>query len=464
MNLPVSLQREHGGVRQTRRGFFERAALVVAGAGLPAVLAACGSAGATPAKPATFKERTTLLYQSYKNPEELAVFQSAVQRWTERVGNVEVKTDIVPQGEYIEKLLVRIVGGDPPDMMEVNDRMSSDFIMRNTLLDLTSVIKRDSKEVDIEDFFIGFRDVMLYKGKRYGLPDYCGPSVMYVNKLLFQQAGQPLPDESWTWDKFLEVGRIITKDTDGDKVPNQFMTTNSLADGKSWTPMLWWSFGGDTQKGTGPHHPSEVEWRIDRPAEVAQANARAVQYWGDLIYKHNIIPQPGQPASFQTTANIATEIAGRWLVPPYKTRDWVQQGHIGMALPPKGVKPRRSRNSTLNASVPINAKKPDEAWELVKFHTGKEGLTVAVDGQRTMSPRKSVVEAFKKSLLPWEDFDVYMKAQEAFTQPMPMHYNWTLSEQIFGEELRAAFKGEKSAVPALKDMQTKLEELMKRGL
>ena len=50
-----------------------------------------------------------LRYQSYKNPEELAVFQQGVQRWTERVGNVEVQTDIVPQGEYIEKLLVRIM-------------------------------------------------------------------------------------------------------------------------------------------------------------------------------------------------------------------------------------------------------------------------------------------------------------------------------------------------------------------
>ena len=66
------------------------------------------------------------------------------------MGNVEVQTDIVPQSEYIEKLLVRIAGGDPPDMMEVNDRMSSDFIMRSTLLELTDRIKRDGKEMDVK--------------------------------------------------------------------------------------------------------------------------------------------------------------------------------------------------------------------------------------------------------------------------------------------------------------------------
>src|SRR5690349_3013464 len=111
----------------------------VAGAGV-LLAAACGQAGGASSapKPALFKEHTVLRYQSYKNPEELAVFQQGVQRWAERVGNVEVQTDIVPQGEYIEKLLVRIAGGDPPDMMEVNYRMSSDSIMRSTLLHLTA--------------------------------------------------------------------------------------------------------------------------------------------------------------------------------------------------------------------------------------------------------------------------------------------------------------------------------------
>lgn len=444
----------------TRRAFISCAVPAMASVG---VLAACGQAGGTPAKPSAFKERVTLHYQSYKNPEELAVFLQSVGGWAQKVGNVEVKTDVVPQGEYIDKLLVRITGGDPPDMMEVNDRMSSDFIMRGTLLDMTTLIRRDAKEVDLDDIFPGFRDVMLYKGKRYGIPDYCGPTVMYVNKTLFQQAAQPLPDETWDWNKFLEVGKIITKDTDGDRVPNQFMTTNSLGASPSWTPMVWWSFGGDILKGPGPHHPSETEWLIDRPADVARANAQAVEYWGSLIYRHNIIPQPGQRASVRD-GQIATEIAGRWLVPPYKTWDWVQQGQMGMALPPKGPKGRRVRNSTLNATIPHNAKKPDAAWELVKFHTGKEGMTVAVEGQRTNSTRKSVMEAFRKSLLPWEDFEVYRKSMELFTQPMPMPYNWTLSERTFSEEVNAAYRGDKSPAQALKELQARLEDLMKRGL
>ena len=47
------------------------------------------------------------------------------------------------------------------------------------------------------------------------------------------------------------------------------------------------------------------------------------------------------------------------------------------------------RNSTLNATIPVNAKQPDEAWELVKYHTGPEGMAVAVEGQRTNSTARA---------------------------------------------------------------------------
>jgi len=155
-------QGDSAAARQPTRRTIVRGAAALAGMG---ILAACGQAagGGSAGAKGLFKEHTVLRYQSYKNPEELTVFQQGVQRWAERVGNVEVQTDIVPQSEYIEKLLVRIAGGDPPDMMEVNDRMSSDFIMRSTLLDLTDRIKRDGKEIDLDDVFPAYRDVLLYK-------------------------------------------------------------------------------------------------------------------------------------------------------------------------------------------------------------------------------------------------------------------------------------------------------------
>src|SRR5262249_25039593 len=60
-----------------------------------ALLGACGQAAGpsgSVGKQGLFRTKTVLRYQSYKNPEELAVFQQGVQRWAERIGNVEVQT------------------------------------------------------------------------------------------------------------------------------------------------------------------------------------------------------------------------------------------------------------------------------------------------------------------------------------------------------------------------------------
>ena len=385
-----------------------------------------------------------LRYQSYKNPEELAVFQQGVQRWVERVGNVEVQTDIVPQGEYIEKLLVRISGGDPPDMMEVNDRMSSDFIMRSTLLELTDRIKRDGKEVDLEDLFPAYRDVLLYKGKRYGIPDYCGPTVMYVNKLPFQQAGQPLPDETWDWEQIPGGG------ADSHQGHHRGQGARPVPDHQrpGGQPVLDAPAVVELRRGHDQGAGAPPPRRDGVAARPPGGDGPGQRGGGGVLGLADLPPQRDPPAG----------AAGR--LPAHGHRGHrdrralagagVQDAGLRAAgppdhgPPPKGPKGRRVRNSTLNATIPVNAKQPDEAWELVKFHTGPEGMAVAVEGQRTNSTRKSVMEAFKKSLLPWESYDVYAKANELYTQPMPMTYNWTLAERMVGEGLAPAYRGEKS--------------------
>ena len=47
---------------------------------------------------------------------------------------------------------------------------------------------------------------------------------------------------------------------------------------------------------------------------------------------------------------------------------------------------------------------------------------------------------------------------------MPMTYKWTLAERLIGDGLAVAYRGEKSAAQALKELQQQLDELMKRGL
>ena len=45
---------------------------------------------------------------------------------------------------------------------------------------------------------------------------------MFVNKTLLAHEGLAMPPLDWTWTDFCALSRQLTKDTDGDGVPDQF--------------------------------------------------------------------------------------------------------------------------------------------------------------------------------------------------------------------------------------------------
>ena len=48
---------------------------------------------------------------------------------------------------------------------------------------------------------------------------------MYYNKDMFDKYKLPYPDETWDWDKYLEVAKKLTLDTNGDGQIDQWGTT-----------------------------------------------------------------------------------------------------------------------------------------------------------------------------------------------------------------------------------------------
>jgi len=63
-----------------------------------------------------------------------------------------------------------------------------------------------------------FVDELKYKGQQLLLPTDCFTYALWYNKILFDQAGVPCPapDKSYSWEELLEVGKKLTRDTNGD--------------------------------------------------------------------------------------------------------------------------------------------------------------------------------------------------------------------------------------------------------
>ena len=59
------------------------------------------------------------------------------------------------------------------------------------------------------------KELYAYDQKSYGLPYFQDVIGLFFNKKLFDEAGIPYPDETWTWETVEEVGRKLTDNKNG---------------------------------------------------------------------------------------------------------------------------------------------------------------------------------------------------------------------------------------------------------
>jgi len=123
----------------------------------------------------------------------------------------------------------------------------------------------------------GYWDLSSYKGRSYGLPWVGGPAALYYRKDIFDKNGVGKPPE--TWDEYVEVGKKLTQDTNGDGKLDQFMTDFPTDTG--WGigymhTMLLWSRGGQAFAVDG------------KPTLTDPLAVDTMRWFTDLMTKHKI--------------------------------------------------------------------------------------------------------------------------------------------------------------------------------
>jgi N,N'-diacetylchitobiose transport system substrate-binding protein len=115
-----------------------------------------------------------------------------------------------------------------------------------------------------------------YEEKLYGIPWYAGNRSVYYRKDWFEQEG--ITEFPTTWEGFVEVAKLLTKDTNGDGKIDQFGFSVNGASQHEFLPMIWRN-GGEIAVNT------EKGWKatIDKPE--AQ---EALEKFADLYLKHGV--------------------------------------------------------------------------------------------------------------------------------------------------------------------------------
>ena len=168
--------------------------------------------------------------------------------------------------------------GIPPDVIFTAEK-AAEFASRDTLLDLTPYIERDSEEIELSDIYPQLLENCKYKEKYYGLPVNANSDVIFYNKNLFDKAGLKYPDETLTYRKLIEIAKELTKDTDGDGRIDQYGLF------VSWDYP--WVLGHILKWGGELFNPELTKCLIDSPEAI-----EAIRYYSDIIKKYKVSPSP----------------------------------------------------------------------------------------------------------------------------------------------------------------------------
>jgi multiple sugar transport system substrate-binding protein len=227
--------------------------------------------------------------------------ETIVNRFRQENPDIAVSQQLIPWGTYYDKLTLSLAYGGAPDVFIIHAARLPEFASFGVLRPLDGLLDTGPTPLTAADFAPVPWKATFYRGTQYALPLDVHPIGLYYNEALFEKAGivdaagKARPPR--TWEEFLDAARRMTRDTDGDGVPNEwgFVFT--------WQRTNFLTFAA--QFGGGILTPDNGHAAMNSPQNIEAAHRMR-----DLIYRHRVAPRP--------------EGVDAWLA--------FRQGRVGMAM------------------------------------------------------------------------------------------------------------------------------------
>jgi len=344
----------------------------------PSVAASSGapSASATPApSDAGYTgPEATITYSIWGDPSELKNQQAIVDAFHVANPKITVKVTVSDWDTYWDKLQTGIAGGDAPDVFAMDGPLFPDYQSRDVLLDLKPYI--DKSGYDLTQLADQAVADFTTPGGQFGLPRDLNVIALFYNKKMFDAAKLPYPDDTWDWQKLVDVGKQLTLKGAGGKVSQWGFYTETSDMENYWSELVWQN-GGDII--SADHKTSLVG---------SDQAVGGLQFLQDLIYKDKImdIPNADKGDEFEQ-GQAAMEADGSWLVATHLAAGI----DFGIAPLPKGPAGRVTSINPTGAVVYKGTKNPDAAWEFVKYLASPAAQTKLMELKASLPANKAVL-------------------------------------------------------------------------
>jgi multiple sugar transport system substrate-binding protein len=169
-------------------------------------------------EPETLEAELSVIH--WGSEEEKDLVADWIAQFNEEFPDITIEQIHVPQN-YWDKVATMMAAGTPPDLMYMGYPEMALYASEGTLLPLDDYIDNDP-DVNREMYFPALMDAFKRDGKLYGISKDWNTQVLYYNKTMFDEAGLSYPDDTWTWDDFLDAAKNMTVDANDDGIVDQW--------------------------------------------------------------------------------------------------------------------------------------------------------------------------------------------------------------------------------------------------
>jgi len=328
------------------------------------------------------KKDVTLTYGIWDKNQEPGM-RAMADRFEELNPGIKVNVEVTPWDEYWMKLEAAATGGALPDVFWMHTNQFLRYAQSDMLLEVGTMVEKDP-ELSYDNYPEGLVKMYEYNGKNYAIPKDFDTIGLIYNRKIFDDAKVPYPDDTWDWDKLVEVAKQLTDESKGIW---GFAAENSSQSG--FYNIIYQNQGSVIKEDL-------LESGYDMPETI-----EAIQFWTDLILKHKVSPTLAQmtdttPIALFTSGKVAMMFMGSWMITELTTNENTKEV-ADIAILPKG-KTRATIYNGLGNSISAKTKYPEEAKKFLKFLGSKEANLIQAE-------HGSAIPAFEGTQAPWIQYN-----------------------------------------------------------
>jgi multiple sugar transport system substrate-binding protein len=383
---------------------------------------------------------------------------SIIEDFNKENPDIEVQFHSIPDngGEKLVQLDILAMGGGDIDVMPGSDGEQMVRMKNGIYAPLDAFIERDG--IDMEASFGDILSYARYNGVTYGYPFRSTVEGIWYNKDMFDAAGIPYPDGTWTWDEYKEIARKLTHGEGANKV---FGTYTHTFNGQ-WAPV-----GNEKESWYGEDGLSNIN---SEAFSIQLERRKELDTLGYQLSFSQIQATKATQAAYFLGGKCAMVQAGSWLVQNIKDQEnYPHSFRIGVApLPRFDETVEDSNYFSVAASIlaiPANSEHKEEAWRFIRYMVEQGASRIAGSGNypcyRPAYNDELIATFIEGSGLELEDIRPLFGTMSSVSQK-PTGAAAAEYQQSMQEQTPLFFNGEKSSQDVLKQIQKITDTAIKK--